>query len=1062
MPTLSIDMITSFTFTFTSYGAPATAALADAIAAAKGGDPLAPVTVVVPSNLVGVSARRTLAAGSPAGLAAVRFETVLGLARLLAGPSLPSDRRRVTDPVVGAAVRSVLESSADLLRPVARHPATERALVRVHRELRELGDSALDALADTGSRAAEVVRLHREVHSRLADRYVDEVDLHRAATATVAAGHPLLDGLGALVLHLPDRLPASGLALVEALAADHPIAVVVAHTGDADADAPLRGLVERLGGTLPPEPPAAVAPRSRLLVRSVADPDEEARLAVREVLAGARAGIAFNRMAIAHPGSDRYARLLHQHLAAADVPFNGMAGRRLGESLTGRTLLALLALPDHDLSRTAVMAVLSSGAVLGVDGRPVPVTAWERLAREAGVVAGTPQWGDRLSRYGADQDARLAELEAQGADASRLRGPRERRALADDLLAFVQRLADDLDPEQRPTDWPGLTRWATGLLERYLGSAADRSHWPPGEADAHTRIGDLLRNLAGLGAIEGAPGLANFRRAVADGLDRDIDREGRFGNGVFVGGFGATAGLDLDRVVVVGLAEGITPPRRRDDPLLADAVRRTLEGALPLRAERQADLHRNVLATFAAGAIDRVLVFPRGDLGSKTEAVPSRWLLDQVEAELGERPSPARLEKLKVDWFATSASFAQSLEQLDHPSDHHEYALAELLRDRHRGLLPDVSDRRSTDEVLNRGIDLVRGREAPQLTRFDGLLDGAVLPSPADGRTILSATRLELWVRCPYAYFMNYVLGVGALDEPADEDGITPLERGSLAHQILDRFLTESIEAGDHPSHDVPWSSVHHQRLDSICDEEFALVESRGLTGRPLLWQRDSGQLRLALSEFLLHDDERRRDDLLTPVAAEMAFGFDGVEPLVLHLADGRTLRFRGRIDRVDRAVGGGLVVTDYKTGQKRFYNKVSEESPDVNGKYLQLPLYGLAARERMAAPDAEVEVRYWFITDGGRVIGHPLSDQVLERFDHVLTTIVDGIEHGLFPARPPKDSYGIGCDYCDPDGLGTKSRTDLWKRKRHDPRLDDYRRLIDDLPGDGPIAVIGLGGTDA
>ena len=32
MPTLSIDMITSFTFT--SYGAPATAALADAIAAA--------------------------------------------------------------------------------------------------------------------------------------------------------------------------------------------------------------------------------------------------------------------------------------------------------------------------------------------------------------------------------------------------------------------------------------------------------------------------------------------------------------------------------------------------------------------------------------------------------------------------------------------------------------------------------------------------------------------------------------------------------------------------------------------------------------------------------------------------------------------------------------------------------------------------------------------------------------------------------------------------------------------------------------------------------------------
>tara|TARA_Y100000031_G_scaffold88552_1_gene97275 strand:+ start:2442 stop:5618 length:3177 start_codon:yes stop_codon:yes gene_type:complete len=1057
MRTLWDEMTTKFTFT--AYGAPATVALADAIAAAKGDDLLAPVTVVVPSNLVGVSARRTLAAGSPAGLAAVRFETVLGLARLLAGPSLPGGRRRVTDPVVGAAVRSVLASSAELLLPVARHPATERALVRVHRDLRELDDDALEALADTGPRATEVVRLHREVHDRLADRYVDEVDLHRAATATVAAGHPLLDGLGAVVLHLPDRLPASGLALVEALAANGPVAVVVTHTGDAEADAPLHHLVGRLGGTFPGEPP--LAPASRLLVRSVADPDEEARLAVREVLAGARAGIAFNRMAIAHPGNDRYARLLHQHLAAADVPFNGVAGRRLGGSLTGRTLLALLALPDHDLARTAVMALLTSGAILGLDGLPVPVTAWERLARDAGVVADIDQWDQRLNRYMADQDARLTELQAEGADPARLRGPRERTARAGDLLAFVRQLADDLDPEQRPTDWPGLTHWATGLLDRYLGSPTDRADWPPEEADAHTRVGDLLRNLAGLGTIEAAPGLANFRRAVADGLDREVDREGRFGNGVFVGGFGATAGLDLDRVVVVGLAEGVTPPRRRDDPLLSDTVRRALDGALSLRAERQADLHRSVLATFASGATDRVLVFPRGDLGSRTEAVPSRWLLDQVEAELGERPSPAQLEALEVDWFATSSSFAQSLERLDHPADHHEYALAELLRDRHRGLLPDVSDRRSTDVVLDRGIALVRGREDPELTRFDGLLDGVELPSPADGHTILSATRLENWVRCPYAYFMHYVLGVGALDEPADEDGITPRARGSLAHGILDRFLTESIDAGDLPSPDVAWGPTHHERLGRICEEEFTLVEDRGLTGRPLLWQRDGGRLRRALSEFLLQDDERRSGDLLTPVAAEMAFGFDGNEPLVLQLADSRTLRFRGRIDRVDRAVGGGLVVTDFKTGKKQYYNKVTEDSPDVNGQYLQLPLYGLAARERLAAPDADIEVRYWFLTDGGRVVGHPLSAPVLERFDHVLATIIDGIEQGLFPARPPESSYGIGCDYCDPDDLGTKSGLEHWGRKRLDPRLDDYRRLIGDLPDDGPIAIIELGGTD-
>ena len=170
-------------FTFTSYGPEATAALSDAIATAKGGDPLAPVTVVVPSNLVGVAARRSLATGpgvaGAVGLAAVRFETLLGLARLLAGTALASDQRRQQrGRRRGAAVRTTLADSADLLRPVAHHPATERALVRVHREMRELDDPTLDTVAATGAQAHEVVRLHRLIRDRLAERFIDEVDLH--------------------------------------------------------------------------------------------------------------------------------------------------------------------------------------------------------------------------------------------------------------------------------------------------------------------------------------------------------------------------------------------------------------------------------------------------------------------------------------------------------------------------------------------------------------------------------------------------------------------------------------------------------------------------------------------------------------------------------------------------------------------------------------------------------------------------------------------------------------------------------------------------------------------
>ena len=67
------------------------AALADAVAAAKAGQVLRPVTVLVPTNAAGVIARRTL--GRLGGVAAVDFLTLGRLAERLAGPSLRAEQR---------------------------------------------------------------------------------------------------------------------------------------------------------------------------------------------------------------------------------------------------------------------------------------------------------------------------------------------------------------------------------------------------------------------------------------------------------------------------------------------------------------------------------------------------------------------------------------------------------------------------------------------------------------------------------------------------------------------------------------------------------------------------------------------------------------------------------------------------------------------------------------------------------------------------------------------------------------------------------------------------------
>src|SRR3954470_20891328 len=110
--------VTSPTGSWVQYGSDAAAALRAEISRIKGEEPLAPVTVVVPSNQVGVSTRRLLASGAVGpvcgagpGLIGVTFLTPYRLAELLGASALAAQGRRpVSVPILGAAVRQALAS----------------------------------------------------------------------------------------------------------------------------------------------------------------------------------------------------------------------------------------------------------------------------------------------------------------------------------------------------------------------------------------------------------------------------------------------------------------------------------------------------------------------------------------------------------------------------------------------------------------------------------------------------------------------------------------------------------------------------------------------------------------------------------------------------------------------------------------------------------------------------------------------------------------------------------------------------------------------------------------
>ncbi len=1035
----------------TGYGPAAHEALATAVDRAQADDRLAPVTVVVPSNYVGLGARRALARRR--GIAAVAFATPYRLAGMLGAAAMAAGGRRpLSTSVIAARVRSILRTEPGYFAGVEGHPATERALVGAHRELSEVPRPGLDRLTAASERASDVVRIHRAVRDGLAARFHDEQDLIAAAVKELAAGSAPLAELGPVIVFLPQRLTAGQARLLNAVAGRTALTVIAGKTGADDADAAVKSSLGRLD--LRPDPipvfeaaeaagggvfsgggearattasdaadggchavradsafDAAGGERPGVRAISVSDPDDEVRHGVRAVLEAVRASASLGRCAVVYGSADPYARLVGDALDSAGIEWCGAAVQTAETSRLGQSLLAMLALKDNRMSRSDVTAWLASG-VVRADRRTAPAAAWERAARAAGVIAGAEQWTSRLGRWADELEAEADEMiddeERAGWAERRRRRAGEARALA----AFVQQLGVDLDAGAEARSWRELGRWCRGLVRGYLGGPETRRRWPDEEQRHAREVEAAVDRLSELDGIDDQPSVEAFRQALQTELVADPGRRGRFGAGVLVGPVGFALGLDLDLAVVCGMAEGVFPARRRDDALLPDRERAAAGADLPRRSDHGDD-HRALLAV-AAGARRVLLLHPRGDLRRSAPLIPSRWLLDAAEAIDGRRPGTEDLGRVSGPWLTEVPSFVAGLRRTGFPAHVQEYDMRALLDHHDRRLSRHRSGARSggwaIDSVrqrveLRRGIELRRGRGSNRLTRFDGNLAdgdlrGAVLPDPVGEGGAVSATRLEKWAECPHAYFVRHVLGVDAVEDPDADYRISALTRGHLVHLVLKRWIDEMLEASAIGALGAPWPPEARRRLREIGAEECDRFEARGLTGRPLYWGRDRQRLLDDLDAFIGHDDQRRAGDQRradktragvksTPVAAELGFGQPGSDQdaVAVEIGGGRAIRLRGSIDRVDATEEGGLAVIDYKTGSDRSYEKLSPENPSMGGRRLQLVLYAEAIRAIQDQPGAPIRADYWFVSAKGG-FKHRGYDVTDEVRDRVLETV--------------------------------------------------------------------------
>ena len=273
---------------------------------------------------------------------------------------------------------------------------------------------------------------------------------------------------------------------------------------------------------------------------------------------------------------DLYASLIAEQFAMADVPTAGPTAGRLASTPVGRMVKGMVDLAGGNLPRDEVMRWLTSCPVKSVSSGFRP-SRWDAISRDAGVVGGIEQWDERLARYARRQE-QAANGQSDDIPEAKLLRIKQTAREAWSLRAFMLRLDDDLKHRLRTVHkWRDFVEWIDSLMSQYMDTAS----LPPTERENLEAVETSLRELESLDDVEDGTMLDGFRVALEEALGGTAARGGAFGEGVFVGSVGNAVGLRFDKVYLLGMVEGLVPPRFRDDPLLPDDDREP--AGLPLR-----------------------------------------------------------------------------------------------------------------------------------------------------------------------------------------------------------------------------------------------------------------------------------------------------------------------------------------------------------------------------------------------------------------------------------------------------------------------------------------------
>ena len=450
---------------------------------------------------------------------------------------------------------------------------------------------------------------------------------------------------------------------------------------------------------------------------------------------------------------------------------------------------------------------------------------------------------------------------------------------------------------------------------------------------------DQMIDLLGPQTVE----LADFVETLEAGLEQfDLALTPPTVDQVLVGQVDRTRASESVAVFVLGLGDGQFPRVAREDSVLSDSERRSLQkqklNVEPDSQRRLLDENLYGYIAFTRARNQLVVTRPIADESNRPLAASAFWqrlreLFPTIAVTTERRESesvpediatPRQLVTGLMRWARQGEGEAPAEPRIS-PSPG---TLADPERSRwagegrgegdfgsagaspsQRDPWPALYQWLATHEFGDDAIDMMRFRSWKALSYHNrAALSPEIAAQLFKSPLRSSVTRVESFATCPFKHFAQYGLGL----REREEADVTAMDLGNVYHQVLERLVRECL------SKRQDWCKIEPHVTDELI-KSYAREVGQSLRGELMLSTARNQYLLKRIEKTLGQVVATQREVLkrggFRPAWAELAFGRDGKLPAYeVKTPHGNAIELHGKIDRVDLIEEeAAFAVIDYK-----------------------------------------------------------------------------------------------------------------------------------------------------